>query len=180
MLYYDAQGEGVEGFVPSSAGYLYVDVNSGAITLSTSTPDTTVKTLNTTATTAQTTSSNESIKGSGTITLHKISKTGNYNDLLNKPTIPTVNNGTLTLKAGSTSKTFTANSANNVTFEVTASDLGLSGALQYIGEAYDDITQGSTTNPVKIIIQENPLTTKDVTAVVGNVVTVFGKGDEYL
>lgn len=27
---------------------------------------------------------------SGTITLHKVSKTGSYNDLLNKPTIPTV------------------------------------------------------------------------------------------
>lgn len=40
-------------------------------------------TLNTTATTAQTTSSSESL--SGTINLHKIAKTGSYNDLLNKP-----------------------------------------------------------------------------------------------
>ena len=43
-------------------------------------------TLTTTATTSQTTATGESL--SGTINLHKISKTGSYNDLLNKPTIP--------------------------------------------------------------------------------------------
>lgn len=45
-------------------------------------------TLNTTATTTQSTSSSEALSGS--VTLHKVSKTGSYNDLLNKPTIPTV------------------------------------------------------------------------------------------
>lgn len=49
-----------------------------------------IKTLKTDNTTAQTASSSESITGSGTINLHKVSKTGNYNDLLNKPTIPAV------------------------------------------------------------------------------------------
>ena len=42
-------------------------------------------TLDTTATTAQATSSSEALSGS--VTLHKISKTGSYNDLLNTPTI---------------------------------------------------------------------------------------------
>lgn len=42
--------------------------------------------LNTSYTTSQATSSSEIIKG--TISLHKISKTGSYTDLLNKPTIP--------------------------------------------------------------------------------------------
>jgi len=42
--------------------------------------------LCTTATTTQTTSTGETI--TGTINLHKISKTGSYNDLLDKPTIP--------------------------------------------------------------------------------------------
>lgn len=46
-----------------------------------------IKTLNTNNTTAQTVSGSESISGSGTINLHKVAKTGNYNDLLNKPTI---------------------------------------------------------------------------------------------
>lgn len=45
-----------------------------------------VGTLNTNNTTAQTVSSSESF--SNNINLHKVSKTGNYNDLLNKPTIP--------------------------------------------------------------------------------------------
>lgn len=48
-----------------------------------------IKTLDTTATTAQSTSSSEAIKGSGTITLHKIAKTGSYNDLSDSPDIPT-------------------------------------------------------------------------------------------
>ena len=45
-----------------------------------------IKTLNTNNTTAQTTSASETIVGSGTINLHKVSKTGSYNDLLNKLT----------------------------------------------------------------------------------------------
>lgn len=58
----------------------------GAIRLWTNTADTTLGTLNTNNTTAQTVSSSESF--GDTINLHKVSKTGSYNDLLNKPTIP--------------------------------------------------------------------------------------------
>ena len=47
-----------------------------------------VGTLNTNNSTAQTVSSSESFSGS--INLHKVSKTGSYNDLNDKPTIPTV------------------------------------------------------------------------------------------
>lgn len=49
-----------------------------------------IKALNTNNTSAQTASSSEAIAGSGTINLHKVAKTGSYNDLNNKPTIPTV------------------------------------------------------------------------------------------
>ena len=45
-------------------------------------------TLTTTATTAQSTATNEALTGN--ISLHKVSKTGSYNDLANKPAIPTV------------------------------------------------------------------------------------------
>ena len=48
-----------------------------------------IKVLDTTATTAQSTSSSEAINGSGTITLHKVAKTGTYSDLIGTPTIPT-------------------------------------------------------------------------------------------
>ena len=53
---------------------------------------------------------------------------GSYNDLSNKPTIPTVNNATLTIqKNGTTVKTFTANASSNVTCNITMakSDVGL-------------------------------------------------------
>lgn len=76
-----------------------------------------IKTLKTDNTTAQTASSSETIAGSGTINLHKVSKTGSYNDLLNKPTIPTVNNSTITIqKNGTTVDSFTTNasSAKNI------------------------------------------------------------------
>lgn len=103
-------------------------------------------TLNTTATTAQSTSSSEAL--SGNITLHKVAKTGTYNDLigkptipaaqvqsdwnatsgmgviLNKPTIPTVNNATLTIqKNGTTVNTFTANASSNVTANIQVNEL---------------------------------------------------------
>lgn len=45
---------------------------------------------------------------------------GNYNDLTNKPTIPTVNNATLTIqKNGTNVSTFTANASSNVTANIT-------------------------------------------------------------
>ena len=78
-----------------------------------------IKTLNTNNTTAQTASASETITGSGTISLHKVSKTGSYNDLLNKPTIPTVNNATLTIQKNSaTISTFSANASANVTCNI--------------------------------------------------------------
>ena len=45
-----------------------------------------IRSINTNNTAAQTVSANETIAGSGTINLHKVSKTGSYNDLLNRPT----------------------------------------------------------------------------------------------
>ena len=45
-----------------------------------------IKALNTNNTSAQTVSSSEAIAGSGTINLHKVAKTGSYNDLNDKPT----------------------------------------------------------------------------------------------
>ena len=73
-----------------------------------------IKQLNTNNEAAQTPSSNEAIVGNGTINLHKISKTGSYNDLLNKPT------GTLIIqKNGSNIQTFSANQTGNVTANIT-------------------------------------------------------------
>lgn len=78
-----------------------------------------IKTLNTNNTTAQTASASEAIAGSGSISLHKVSKTGSYNDLLNKPTIPTVNDATLTIQQnGTTVTTFSANASSAATANI--------------------------------------------------------------
>lgn len=52
-------------------------------------------------------------------TLAAIAKTGNYNDLSNKPTIPSVGNGTLTIqKNGTSAGTFTANDTTDKTINI--------------------------------------------------------------
>lgn len=52
--------------------------------------------------------------------LKTVAFTGSYNDLSNKPTIPTVNNATLTIqKNGSNVQTFTANQSTNATANIT-------------------------------------------------------------
>ena len=58
---------------------------------------------------------------SGNINLHKISKTGNYNDLLNKPTIPAAaNDSTITIqKNGTTVNAFTLNQSSSKTINMT-------------------------------------------------------------
>lgn len=52
--------------------------------------------------------------------LASVATSGSYSDLTNKPTIPTVNNATLTIqKNGSTVATFTANSSTSTTANIT-------------------------------------------------------------
>ena len=70
--------------------------NIGAGTLSS------VKSLNTNNTAAQTASSSESLSGSGTINLHKVSKTGKYSDLNDKPLFKFQHNVTITISGNST------------------------------------------------------------------------------
>ncbi len=58
----------------------------------------------------------EYIKGK----LHKVAVSGSYNDLSNKPTIPSVGNGTITIKqAGAVKGSFTTNQSGATTIELT-------------------------------------------------------------
>ena len=67
-------------------GYLYATkLYSGGKEVFTSHQS--IKSINTNNTAAQSVSANETIAGSGTINLHKVSKTGSYNDLSNIPVI---------------------------------------------------------------------------------------------
>lgn len=70
-----------------------------------------IKTLKTNNDTAQEVSASEAISGSGTINLHKVAKTGSYNDLLNKPTIPT-DTGATSVEVTGTGNAVTAASYN--------------------------------------------------------------------
>lgn len=79
-------------------------------------------TLTTTSTTALSTGTNEAL--SGNISLHKVAKTGTYSDLIGTPTIPAVNNATLTIqKNGTTVNTFTANASSNVTANIQVNEV---------------------------------------------------------
>ncbi len=52
--------------------------------------------------------------------LAAVATSGNYNDLTNKPSIPTVNNGTITItQAGTTKGTFSLNQGGNQTIKLT-------------------------------------------------------------
>ena len=53
-------------------------------------------------------------------TFSTVATSGSYNDLSNKPTIPTVNNGALTIKKnGVNVATFTANQSSKTTADIT-------------------------------------------------------------
>ena len=56
---------------------------------------------------------------SGSIALHKVAKTGDYTHLVNKPTIPTVNDSTITIQKGGTNvNSFTTNASSNKTINI--------------------------------------------------------------
>ena len=58
---------------------------------------------------------------------------GSYNDLTDKPTIPTVNNATLTIqKNGTNVNTFTANASSNVTANITVHDVPSGGTTNQV------------------------------------------------
>lgn len=63
--------------------------------------------------------------------LATVATSGSYNDLRNKPTIPTVGNGTITITQGGTTKgTFTTNQSGNTTIALTDNNTTYSAATQ--------------------------------------------------
>ena len=102
--------------------------------------------------------------------LANVATSGNYNDLSNKPTIPTVNNGTLTIQQnGTTVDTFTANSSSDKTVNIQCVDLtnnqtvagnkeftGTTTAHDLVPSATDTYNCGTSTNKWKSINGINP------------------------
>lgn len=90
-----------------------------------------IKSINTNNTAAQIANVSEAIAGSGTINLHKVSKTGNYNDLLNKLTAGsniTISEENI-ISAKDTTYTFTAN--NPTLAWNTTSKIGTIGGVEF-------------------------------------------------
>ena len=102
----------------NSAGVAEIGFASGGCYIELSMIGDAAGTLNTTNTSPLTPSASESL--SGDINLHKVSKTGSYNDLNDTPTIPTVGTGVLTVqKNGTDVGTFSANATANKTINIT-------------------------------------------------------------
>lgn len=82
--------------------------------------------------------------------LATVATSGSYNDLSNKPTIPTVNNATLTIqKNGTTVNTFTANASSDVTANITVpiNVSELTNDAGYITSYTDNKTTQTLTRP---------------------------------
>lgn len=83
-------------------------------------------------------------------------------------------NGILTIQADGVSKgTFSANQSSNKTINITASDLGLTQVMKYIGKTTTTLSDGATTNPITI-------GSKQVTVTQGNVVIDSADKKEYI
>ena len=88
--------------------------------------------------------------------LKAVAFSGSYNDLSDKPTIPTVNNATLTIqKNGTTVNTFTANASSNVTANITMSksDVGLDNVGNF--KAVSTVASQGLTNTEKANARAN-------------------------
>lgn len=99
----------------------------------------------------------EYIKGK----LAKVAISGSYNDLSNKPTIPSVGNGTITIKqAGAVKGSFTTNQSGATTIELTDNNTNTWRGIQ------DNLTSTSTTDSLSAnqgkILNESKLMHKTI------------------
>lgn len=107
--------------------------------------------------------------------LAKVATSGSYSDLSNKPTIPTVNNATLTIQRnGTTIDTFTANSATNKTINITvptgaAASKGVDESISATGTS----TNLPTSAAVRTFVTSQGYI-KNVTAAAGSDINTVG------
>lgn len=144
-----AGSDGADGFSPIAT--VTKSGNTATITITDKNGTTTASVTEPTKTSDLT---NDGADGTSTYIeadeLATVATSGSYNDLTDKPTIPTVNNATLTIqKNGTTVNTFTANASSNATANITVptstSDLtndGADGTSTYV-EA-DDLASVAT------------------------------------
>ena len=113
--------------------------------------------------------------------LSTVATSGSYTDLINKPTIPTVNNGTLTIqKNGTQVATFTANQSNNVVANITESDANVAQTATTANASYPLLLSSLTTNGTRGVLFDsgvtlNPSNNTIAASISGNAATVGGK-----
>lgn len=104
--------------------------------------------------------------------LATVATSGSYNDLTNKPTIPTVNNPTITITQKGTSKgTFTLNQTGNTTIALTDSDTTYSAATQTtegLMSAADKTKLDGLAGTINVIFDENGIYFGDTTNTFGD------------
>ena len=118
--------------------------------------------------------------------LSKVATSGSYNDLSNTPTIPTVNNGTLTIqKNGTTVQTFTANQSTNVNADITvptkvselSNDSGYTtntGTVTSVAVKLNDAVKGTVTTSGTIDLGSDILTTDNIKSNIINLIYPVG------
>lgn len=108
--------------------------------------------------------------------LAPVATSGNYNDLSNLPTLPTVNNGALTIQQnGKTLGTFTANSSDNKTVNIQAITTGEVGAIT--ASMIDWLSVMDKIYPVGSIYMSATMSTvEQVQTALGGTWVVWGEG----
>ena len=118
----------------------------------------------------------------GTPTLATVATSGSYNDLTNKPTIPTVNNGTLTIqKEGVAVGSFTANQSSASTINIVETDPTVPSwakASSKPSYSYSEINGTPTLATVATSGSYNDLTNKPTIPTVNNATLTIQKNGE--
>lgn len=95
------------------------------------------------------------------VELATVATTGDYDDLTNKPTIPTVNNSTITFTQGGVSKgSFTLNQSTGATIELDAGG----GGSSYTAGTGIDITNNTITAKIATSVSASSDNTQSVGA----------------
>ena len=117
--------------------------------------------------------------------MSNVAKTGDYNDLINKPTIPIVGNGTITIKQGEDVKgTFKTNQSGDTTIEVDAIEVptpewgDISGTLSNQTDLQNALNGKVNTSSLSTVATSgsyNDLTDKPTIPTVNNAVLTIQK-----
>jgi hypothetical protein len=95
------------------------------------------------------------------------------------PSTTTIGKADITVKIGDLTQSFNVNETDDKTLTFTKDDLrsqlGITGAMHFAGTTLTALTDGTTTNPIKIKQSSTDTTGTNYTAISGDVVLYSGK-----